>query len=198
MLSLSASQAIKCLRRGSILFLLIFFIPTPGNCETLTEPFAPPWARFSVKKTGIASISRPSRTTWIIETGADGQITLLASGGFQIRLKENSRLTCEEPLHLRLEKGLIGFRFPEKIRDLLIFFPFGRMQLCQGTIVAKLYPSMTRIGVLKGTLEVICPGENPRPLSSNQERGICSQEISEPYQTLEDLFFAWYWDKKKD
>lgn len=133
-----------------------------------------------------------------VEAGSDGQGILTLASDTEIRFKENTLLRRQGPGLWQITKGLAGFRIGEgAATSFEIRTPHGLIQCPKGLLVVKMYPSMSRVAVLKG--KAVVAGEDRRALEllSGFERGLATQEVSDPYKALEDLYYAWYWDPPK-
>lgn len=134
-------------------------------------------------------------------TGETGQAVLKMGDALEIRMREDTTLTWDGKNTFSISKGLIGFRlgasatFPIMVLapNLIAEVPHAPPG---GTIVVKPGPILSRLGVLKGRIRVTGPaGAEELLLEGKQEAAAGSQELSQPYGCLDDLYFAWYWDK---
>jgi len=129
-----------------------------------------------------------------IQTGASGSIRICFPDGNEIRTKENTKLIWH-PRRIKILIGLLGV-YNRSGSPMTIETPDARIFCNEGLFVAKVYTRMTRIAALKGDVTIQDARGNQRAVSRYYELAVCSQEISERYRVLEDLEFAWYWEKK--
>ncbi|MFZ2955515.1 MAG: FecR domain-containing protein [Candidatus Ozemobacteraceae bacterium] len=133
-------------------------------------------------------------------TGADGQMTLKAADGIEIRLKENTSLVISDGRTLHVERGLAGFRKPQTASspaDLVIDAPHMKIHFNGGLLVVKANPILTRSALLKGKAILSNSRGERRELGNRMEAAAGARELSEIYQATDQLYFAWYWDPPK-
>ena len=133
-----------------------------------------------------------------ISTLEDGQAKISGPGGFQIRMREKTTLRRADIMAWSLETGLAGFRFETNATDTavnVLITPWARVECRTGLVILKVAPFIARIAVLKGTADVTGPGGVRRSLSAKEECAAAPTALSHVYETTDDLYFAWYWDK---
>jgi hypothetical protein len=132
---------------------------------------------------------------WSLVTGADGQMRLVLADGLEVRLKEQARLDFSHAGLWRYHQGLVGFNTGKREGDLTIHLPIHSLRKAHGIFVLKKHVSMVRVAMLKGNLELMGRDDIGRWLLSNQELAVTVSEVSESYKPLEDLYYAWYWNR---
>lgn len=129
-------------------------------------------------------------------TSGDGQIRIIFPSFLEVRAKENSFFQIQKFDEFTVSAGLAGFR-KLKGKPVAIITPHCRIEVAEGIFVLRVYPTMTRLAVLRGSGKLTWNGTESRTILPRQEIAACIQELSDVYATMDDLYFAWYWDPPK-
>ena len=180
---------------GPIFYLLT---PIPSNAEIIASGNSGGPPKFLLEKSGKV-IFNPEKSGLDdnfplgVQTCEDGQIKMVFQSYLEIRAKENSVLSLQKPDEFKVSSGLAGFKkLPG--RQIIVSTPHCLVESTDGIFVLRVYRTMTRLAVLKGSVKLTRNNSETRTILAKQEVSACNNEVSDIYKTLDDLYFAWYWD----
>ncbi len=131
-----------------------------------------------------------------LRTGDDGQVRLTGPGGLQLRLKEETGLWFfDQAQGCRLDRGCLGLRLPpgHASSPVRVATPHVGVEIASGITVIKVVPLLTRVAVLQGRANATHRNGWRLDLGPREEAAAAFPELSASYQTLDDLYYAWYW-----